>query len=285
MTTLESGNPAIQLLELKREIDRWVEDALPPNGCDLHDAMRHASCGGKRLRGQLVIAAGQAVGNTDQDWLRRCAVAVEFVHAYSLVHDDLPAMDDDDVRHGKPTVHRQWDEATAILAGDALLSHAFAVILGGKHSPQHKIEAVALLAEVCGPHGMVLGQSLEQQYVKRQETSLAHIERVHSLKTGALFLASIRLGALDADKPHAAETNLKQYGKLIGIAFQIRDDLLDYAEDQHASVLSYPHVFGREEAEQRVANLWQQATTLLKPLGDAAQLLNVVGQTMAYRAF
>lgn len=200
----------------------------------LHEAMRYSSLdGGKRVRPLLVYAAGGALG-ADQAALDGPACAVEFIHAYSLVHDDLPAMDDDDLRRGKPTCHKAFDEATAILAGDALQTLAFEVLANDAAmvtDPTRRLRMVAELAQASGSRGMAGGQAIDIAAEGRR-LGLDELAHMHRLKTGALIRASVRLGALSA--PAYTEAHgalLDEYAACIGLAFQIRDDILDVEAD------------------------------------------------------
>ena len=193
----------------------------------LHAAMRHGVLnGGKRMRPLLVYAAGTALG-ADEAGLDAAAAAVELVHCYSLVHDDLPAMDDDALRRGQPTVHVAFDEATAILAGDALQSLAFSVLAGAPQPPQLRVAMLAELAHAAGVAGMCGGQALDIDATGASGLTLVEIERLHALKTGALLRCAVRLGAIAADAGAGERAALDRYADALGLAFQIRDDLLD----------------------------------------------------------
>ncbi|MGE0081770.1 MAG: (2E,6E)-farnesyl diphosphate synthase [Thiohalomonadaceae bacterium] len=231
----------MSLKALLREYQARVEDALgrwlPPVAeapAGLHEAMRYATLdGGKRVRPVLVYAAGRALG-ADPASLDGPACAVEFIHAYSLVHDDLPAMDDDDLRRGKPTCHKAFDEATAILAGDALQTLAFEVLANDPAmipDPARRLRMVAELARASGSRGMAGGQAIDIA-AEGQRLDLDELAHMHRLKTGALIRASVRLGALGAPAyTDARGDRLDEYAALIGLAFQIRDDILDVEAD------------------------------------------------------
>jgi farnesyl diphosphate synthase len=199
-------------------------DAAPDR---LHQAMRYAVLGGgKRVRALLVYAAGEFAGAGD-DALDCAALAVEYVHAYSLIHDDLPCMDDDVVRRGKPTVHVAFDEATAMLAGDALQAEAFRVLAEARLPADARAELMRTLAQAIGTAGMCGGQALDLQAVGTALT-LGELERMHRMKTGALVAASARMGALCARSPDQRVLDaLDRYGRAIGLAFQVVDDILD----------------------------------------------------------
>jgi geranylgeranyl pyrophosphate synthase len=262
-----------------------VLSAMPER---LLDAMRYSSLsGGKRIRPCLVYASARALGA-----LPACAdaaaCAVEFIHCYSLIHDDLPAMDNDDLRRGKPTLHRAFDEATAILAGDALQSLAFQVLAENQLiEADIRLQMLTLLARAAGSDGMIAGQSIDLDAVGQQLT-LAQLENMHNLKTGALIQASVELGALSA---HCRDTTvlnaLRDYARCIGLAFQVQDDILDVISDtkilgktQGSDVArnkpTYVSLLGLEGARAKADSLIAQAqqalcrvdadTTLLRDL-------------------
>ncbi|HEX7636321.1 MAG TPA: farnesyl diphosphate synthase, partial [Noviherbaspirillum sp.] len=219
-------------------VQSTMEDALaiflPPDAqvpARLHAAMRYAALdGGKRVRPLLVFAAGDLF-DADAGMLARAAAAVEMIHAYSLVHDDMPCMDDDALRRGKPTVHVKYDEATALLVGDALQAQAFLVLSEGDADPARKLTMVRLLAGAAGSAGMCGGQAIDLESVG-VALSLSELERMHRLKTGALLRASVLLGAWSGKQPSDAETAaLDAYAGAVGLAFQVVDDVLDATAD------------------------------------------------------
>ena len=216
-----------------QRVEARLESALPPGDSSpdrLHQAMRHAVLGGgKRMRALLVYASGMLL-QADEATLHAPAIAVELIHAYSLVHDDLPAMDDDDLRRGKPTVHIAFDEATAILAGDALQTRAFEQLAAAAVDATLRVDWLATLAQASGAAGMCGGQALDIDATGTRQT-LDHLQRMHALKTGALIRAAVRMGGLagGADAPTLAR--LDDYADALGLAFQIRDDLLDIEGD------------------------------------------------------
>ena len=246
--------------------------------------MRHASLGGgKRLRALLVYATGEACG-LESARLDPAAVAVELVHAFSLVHDDLPAMDDDALRRGQPTVHIAFDEATAILAGDALQALAFEVLAGSDLSSDARIAQVRELASASGAAGMCAGQSLDMQ---GRADDVVALEHLHSLKTGALIRAAVRLGALAAESDPATRVLLDGFADQLGLAFQIRDDLLDVegeaaqlgktaGKDAAQGKATYVHLLGADAARDRLQSLaagMQQALASLDQRADALRSL------------
>jgi farnesyl diphosphate synthase/geranylgeranyl diphosphate synthase type II len=199
---------------------------LHTGGERLHAAMQYSVLnGGKRIRPLLVLAAAEACGGINEHSLR-AAAAVEYVHAYSLIHDDLPAMDDDALRRGLPTCHIAFDEATAILAGDALQCAAFECL---SEEPE-TLPLVAILAKAAGSQGMVLGQAIDLAAVDQQLT-LAELSRMHQYKTGALITASVQMGAATAGANQSQQAALLEYAAAIGLAFQIHDDILDVVAD------------------------------------------------------
>jgi farnesyl diphosphate synthase len=254
-----------------------LEACLPPAQpapAQLHEAMRYAVLnGGKRVRATLVYATGEAVG-ADPALLDAPACAVELIHAYSLVHDDLPAMDDDDLRRGKPTCHRVFGEANALLAGDALQSFAFQVLTDGCPDAQRGLEMVATLARASGSLGMAGGQAIDLAAVGR-DLSLDELENMHRHKTGALIRASVRLGALCGVAVDTRQLEqLDAYAACIGLAFQVRDDILDVEADtetlgktQGADIAlnkpTYPSLLGLEAAKQKAEELHERAISEL----------------------
>ena len=262
-----------------------AESAIPTR---LHAAMRHAVLGGgKRIRPRLVYAAGHLV-HADESALDAAAVAIELIHAYSLVHDDLPAMDDDALRRGQPTVHIAYDEATAILVGDALQSLAFQVLADAPLPAETRITAVALLARAAGAAGMCGGQQLDMAATGKAQ-DLPALEHLHALKTGALIRAAVGLGALAGGADAALRGRLDDFAADLGLAFQIRDDILDVEAD--ASQLgktagkdalqdkaTYPSLLGLAESKARLAALAQKMRAALGPLGDRADALRAVAE-------
>ncbi|RUR31369.1 (2E,6E)-farnesyl diphosphate synthase [Vreelandella nanhaiensis] len=258
----------------------------------LDDAMRHGLLvGGKRLRPLLVYLAGQALGARDED-LDAPAAAIELIHAYSLVHDDLPAMDDDELRRGQPTVHIAYDEATAILAGDALQTLAFEVLARTAHPRLGNL--VMTLATASGRTGMVAGQALDLAAVGGHPDvdALAHM---HIHKTGALIVAAVRLGGLIAvDEADPRLEALTRYARAIGLAFQIHDDVLDVTgdtatlgktsgADSARAKPTYPSLLGLDGAQQKARILIDEAIAALAPLGEQAAPLAELAHYMIER--
>lgn len=248
-------------------------------------AMRYSLLApGKRLRPSLVLIAAEACGGSMAAAMP-AAVAVEMIHAYSLIHDDLPAMDDDALRRGRPTCHIQYDEATAILAGDALLTQAFETLARGFQPRDQALQAVTLLATAAGPTALVGGQVDDLAAEHDGDRSLERLQSIHRRKTGALFNASLQLGALSAGADDAQHAALKQYGDALGLAFQVIDDLLDHlgasgelgkqaGRDAERGKLTYPSLMGEPEARKHAENLINQANTAAGLFGSAAWRLN-----------
>ena len=284
-----------RLPDYQERIHGMLERALPPASEPprrLHEAMRYAVLnGGKRIRAILVIATGEAL-HADAGYLEQPACAVEFIHAYSLMHDDLPAMDDDDLRRGVPSCHLAFGEATAILAGDALQTLAFETLA---HTPAPDAgELVRTLARSTGSRGMAGGQAVDLESVGRTLT-LAQIERMHLQKTGALIRASVRLGALSAGArdPEVLD-RLDEYARCIGLAFQIRDDVLDVESEtatlgkrQGADVSlgkpTYPSILGLDESRAHARALHERASERLAPFGRDADFLRGLSEFIVSR--
>ena len=269
--------------------------------CDASHSLREAmayAClgGGKRIRPVLVYGANRALdGNlADAD---PAAAAVELIHSYSLVHDDLPAMDDDDLRRGKASVHKAFDEAVAILAGDALQSLAFAVLAetSGSHAAATQLRQIQVLAESVGANGMVGGQCLDC-CATGSVSSLRALEALHRLKTGALIRASVLLGAHSAEGATDQQlADFQLYADCIGLAFQIQDDILDVTadtaslgkpqgSDQHNDKTTYVSLLGLEQAQSKASELTGQAISALARFGPEADLLRELATFITSRA-
>ena len=249
--------------------------------------MRHSVLGGgKRLRPMLVCAANQACdGNVEAALPSACAI--EFIHAYSLIHDDLPAMDDDDVRHGLPSAHIKYGEANAILAGDSLHSLAFQTIIKTDHlPPQTRVKMIELLAEAAGWAGMAGGQCLDIA-AEGMVLSLNELKALHAAKTGALIRVGVQLGVLSAltDYDDPVFRDLSEYGDLIGLAFQVMDDVLDVTatteqlgkpagSDEELGKNTFPRLMGVEPATRLARELVDQAKDILAQGSYNSQLLN-----------
>jgi len=273
------------LLHYAARVEHALDRRLPASVTEparLHEAMRYATLsGGKRLRAALVYASGEALG-TSLAVLDAPACAVELIHAYSLVHDDLPCMDDDDLRRGKPTVHRAFDEATAVLAGDALQPLAFELLARDPTlavGAAQRIEMIGILAHACGSLGMAGGQTMDLDSIGGTMNA-AQLQDCYRRKTGALIAVSVRLGAVAPQAPDAALTAaLTRYGEAVGLAFQIADDVLDVESDtatlgkragadEARGKPTYPSVLGLEAAKAEARRLHREALESLGPLGD-----------------
>ncbi len=277
-------------------LDSWLpaEDFLPHS---LHQAMRYSVfAGGKRLRPILMIAASEAVGGSAQQVLH-AASALEMVHTYSLVHDDLPAMDDDDFRRGRPTNHKVYGEAKAILAGDALLTEAFRLLADAEANksipPKTVLRVIELVARYAGSQGMVGGQIVDMES-EGKEIDFPTLEYIHTHKTGGLILASIQVGALLGGGNEEQFAALTRFGGAAGLAFQIADDILDVVgdqdelgkdvgSDQARGKATYPALLGLSEARQRANELCDIAVESLVPLGSAAETLQVLARYIVDR--
>jgi geranylgeranyl diphosphate synthase type II len=286
-----SATLAVDRARVDAFLARAFEQRQPP-APRLEAAMRHALLvGGKRLRPLLVYLAGRSLGASDEA-LDAPAAAVELIHAYSLVHDDLPAMDDDDLRRGQPTVHRAFDEATAILAGDALQSLAFEVLARAAHPRLPAL--IFTLAVAAGRDGMVGGQALDLAAVGGHPDVEA-LATMHAHKTGALICAAVRMGALTAvpeQDPRVAA--LDRYAEALGLAFQIHDDVLDVIGDTQTlgkasgadaarDKPTYPALLGLEGARRRAQELTDEALAALAPLGEAGDPLAQLARYMIER--
>ena len=275
----------------RARVDAALAQALPSPDSPpqrLHAAMRHAVLlGGKRMRPLLVYAAGTACG-ADEASLDAPAAAVELIHAYSLVHDDLPAMDDDALRRGQPTVHVAFDDATAILAGDALQSLAFSVIANAKLPDAARAALCAELASAAA--GMCAGQALDIAATGRASAfDIASLERLHALKTGALLRAAVRMGALAAGADAASRVALDRFADALGLAFQVRDDLLDVegesatlgktaGKDAAQAKPTFPALIGVAASRSRLDALAADMRDALATLQADATMLAVLGR-------
>ncbi|MDG2516480.1 (2E,6E)-farnesyl diphosphate synthase [Lysobacter soli] len=281
------------LARWRERADAALQRALPdPHSPPqrLHAAMRHAVLlGGKRMRPLLVYAAGSAFG-ASVDTLDAPAVAVELIHAYSLVHDDLPAMDDDALRRGQPTVHVAFDEATAVLAGDALQSLAFEVLADADVDATTRVALLRTLARASGAAGMCGGQALDLAATGNGGSLSVHaLEELHSLKTGALIRAAVRMGALCGGASAEELAALDRYAAALGLAFQVRDDILDIegdsatlgktaGKDVAQDKATFPALIGLDASRARLDELRRAMDDALSPLGERANALAALGR-------
>ncbi|RJQ49138.1 MAG: (2E,6E)-farnesyl diphosphate synthase [Gammaproteobacteria bacterium] len=287
------------LNEYQARVERALNACLPPAGsapAELHRAMRYAVLdGGKRIRPALVYAAGCVTG-AEPALLDAPACAVEMIHAYSLVHDDLPAMDDDDLRRGKPTCHKAFGEATAILAGDALIALAFQLLARAAPpvTDSMRVKMIETLAQASGSHGMAGGQALDLAAAGKT-LSLAELELMHVQKTGALIRASVLLGAYcGPNLDQAVLSQLDRYAKRIGLAFQIQDDILDetgdtqtlgktQGADRARNKPTYPALLGLSQARQIANDLRDAALDSLAGLDGRAEALRQLAHYIVAR--
>ncbi len=281
-------------------VERTLDEALPQqDGLEstVVDAMRYAVLGGgKRFRPFLTIACADLFG-VSRRRSSRVGAAVEMVHCYSLIHDDLPCMDDDDLRRGRPTVHRQFDEATAVLAGDALLSLAFEMLADERthRDPMIRVDLVRALAEASGAHGMVGGQAIDLA-AERLELDIGGITRMQQLKTGALLAFACEVGGVLGQASDVHRHALLAYAHDLGLAFQITDDILDVegseqamgkavGKDKAAGKATFVSHLGLERAKTQATMLADQAARHLEPFGDGAKVLCDAAQFAINRSF
>ena len=277
------------MAERRALVDAALDQRLPPADeppPTIHEAMRYSVfAGGKRLRPMLALFGCEAVGGKLEDAVP-AAVALELIHTYSLVHDDLPAMDDDDFRRGRPTCHKVYGEAVAVLTGDALLTHAFQVLADPTATgvpAARRLQIVAEISAAAGSLGMVGGQTMDIQ-AEGKALEPTTLLTLHSKKTGALLRASLRVGGLAGGADDAAMASLTRYGERLGLAFQIVDDILDIegssvemgkttGSDMRKHKATYPVVFGLEASRHEAARLLAEAREAVRPLGDGGAVL------------
>jgi farnesyl diphosphate synthase len=293
-------SPTLQaaLIEIAADIDRRFDLLLQvPDDprADLYRAMRHAAMGGgKRLRPMLVDATAQLFG-VDRDCAGRTGLALECIHVYSLIHDDLPAMDDDDMRHGKPSTHKAFDEATAILAGDCLHALAFEILADPlTHAdPYVRVELLADLSRASGPNGMAGGQMMDLQ-AEKTSFDLPTVTRLQAMKTGALIAAAVEAGAILGRVPIEGRKHLRGYARDLGLAFQIADDILDVEgdeelagkalrKDETAGKETFLSLLGLDRAREQARMLVDQAIAHLASYGPEADLLRDIARFVTAR--
>ena len=289
-----------QLGAWRRRMEAALAKRLPDPGAvpqQLHEAMRYSALGGgKRVRPALLFATARTLG-LDEDAVEGAACAVELIHAYSLVHDDLPAMDDDDLRRGRPTCHVAYDEATAILVGDALQPLAFQLLARDAALPASasvRLALIGLLAQASGSFGMAGGQAIDLA-VQRKSLDLPGLEDLHARKTGALIRASVLMAAACVPTlPASLYDALERFARSVGLAFQIQDDLLDVigdpavigkavGADQALGKPTFPALIGIAASRERVGWLHTQALEALQPFGERAEPLRLVSRWLLKR--
>lgn len=282
---------------IQSEMENALLRHLPPATqvpARLHEAMHYAVLdGGKRVRPLLVFAAG-TLFDADESELARAAAAVEMIHAYSLVHDDMPCMDDDALRRGKPTVHVKYDEASALLVGDALQSQAFEILAAGGLAPERQLAMVRLLAKASGSRGMCGGQAIDLASVG-VKLSLEQLEQMHRLKTGALLRVSVLLGALGGKALDEKETAaLNDYAGAVGLAFQVVDDILDATADSATlgktagkdaadNKPTYVSILGLEQSRALAEKLRVDAHRAVEQFGEKARRLRELADLIVQR--
>lgn len=294
----QSVNLADFFSEGRALIDAQLDQLLPADSVEpiaVHSAIRWSVfAGGKRFRPLLLLATGTTFGALSEE-LTATACALEMIHTYSLIHDDLPSMDDDDLRRGRPTCHVRFGEATAILAGDALQSLAFQTIANDERlESQKRVQLIAELASAAGtPRGMVAGQALDLEAESRQ-VSEVELEQSHSLKTGALIIAAARCGALIANAGEAELRLVSRYAAQLGLLFQITDDLLDVTataetlgktpgKDARSSKATFPGIYGIERTRERARLVHEQARAALAELDRPTPVLNAIANFILER--
>jgi farnesyl diphosphate synthase len=286
------------LAQVAAEIDSEFDTLLtvPDDArARLFEAMRHAAIGGgKRLRPLLVVATAELF-NVSREAALRVGAAIEAIHVYSLIHDDLPCMDDDDMRRGKPTVHRAFDEATAVLAGDSLHALAFEILASAQtHAdPFLRSELIAALALASGPDGMAGGQMMDLE-AEKATFDLPTVTRLQALKTGALIAASVEMGAILGHVPAEGRTHLRGYARDVGLAFQIVDDIMDVegdaalagkalGKDAAAGKATFVSLMGLDRAKQQAEMLVEQSISHLAAYGAEADLLRAIARYVLER--
>lgn len=288
-----------QYFETKRaRVDAELERILPPleeHPTSIHQAMRHSVfAGGKRLRPILCVESGRLFGGNEEALLR-CGGALELIHTYSLIHDDLPALDNDDLRRGKPTCHRVFGEASAILAGDALLTLAFETLSApGLPSEATKLLVIRELSRAIGTRGGMVGGQVVDLETTRAAARRETLHYIHSAKTGAFIRMAVRAGALYAGAPEEDLRRVTSYGEKVGLAFQIADDLLDVlgsneslgktaGKDRQQQKATYPALFGVEESQRIAGRLVLEACEMLEPYGDRSRRLQEIARFLIAR--
>ncbi len=282
------------------EVNEWLDRLLPSEEIppeQLHRAMRYSLlAGGKRLRPALVLAAGEAFG-ADTDDLMPAACAIEMIHTYSLIHDDLPAMDDDDLRRGRPTCHKAFGEAVAILAGDALLTQAFRVLAADapRRDAERQVRVIREVATAAGTVEALIGGQMADIESEGKKVDASTLEYIHRSKTGAMISASVVVGGTVAGASEDQIEKLRGYGQRIGLAFQIADDILDVTstseqlgktpgKDEAANKATYPAIHGMVASQTRARELVDEAVEIVSSLGLKTQVLEDIARFIIARS-
>ena len=280
---------------IDKALNRWLpRERVKP--ATIHKAMRYSLfAGGKRLRPILTLAAAEACGGDPQDALP-AACAVECIHTYSLIHDDLPCMDDDDLRRGRPTSHKVFGEGIAVLAGDALLTVAFEILAQTRRTKRHSVPAmIHELATASGSRWLIAGQVLDLENEGRKVTGET-LKFIHRAKTAALLTSSIRLGAMSANVAEAGLRNLTKFGQALGLAFQVIDDILDVTQtteklgktagkDVAATKATYPAIFGLDRSRAEAHRLTTEAHRALATFGKKGLILQEIASYLLDREY
>ncbi|XPV77992.1 MAG: polyprenyl synthetase family protein [Desulfovibrio sp.] len=290
-----------ELKERGGQVENYLENCLDDLGIPekLLESMKYSLlAGGKRLRPVLVLSWATMLGGK-QEAVMPFAASLECIHTYSLIHDDLPAMDDDDLRRGKPSNHKQFDEATAILAGDGLLTEAFGLMVQADAPAERVLKATGILAQAAGAAGMVGGQTIDMDFTGRSDVPLDELRQMHAMKTGALIRAACECGAVLAGGTDEDISAAREYGRLIGVAFQIIDDVLDIVgdeatlgkpvgSDEEQGKSTYPALLGLDESRTLAQQYVDRACALLEPYGEGcrdAKFLSTLAQYIVQRAY
>ncbi len=281
------------------ELNRLLEALVPPGR--LHEAMQHSlAAGGKRLRPILTLAAAEAVEAATEN-LRSILIAgcaLEIIHTYSLIHDDLPAIDNDDLRRGQPSCHAAFDEATAIFAGDAMHTLAFQILSEKEHldsDPRKQLRIINIIARATGNHGMIEGQ-MRDMIAQGAEITLPRLQEMHQLKTGALIIAAVKCGAVLGTDDERSIARLETYAENIGLAFQIVDDILDIkgdasllgkktGADQQQRKATYPGTLGLEQSRELARSLIEKSLQALEPFHQKADPLRAIANYIIERQY
>jgi geranylgeranyl diphosphate synthase type II len=287
----------LYLREKVRLVDEALDRFLPAarvKPTTIHQAMRYSIfAGGKRLRPVLVLAAAEACGGIEENAIP-AACAVECIHTYSLIHDDLPCMDDDDLRRGRPTCHKVFGDAIAVLAGDALLTLAFELLTKTPPHPRYSTaHLVRELAQSAGSRALIAGQVMDLES-EGKAISVKNLQFIHRSKTAALLSSSLRLGAMCANATPKKLVSLTQFGESIGLAFQVIDDILDVTQtteklgktagkDIEATKATYPSILGLDKSRRVAASLTQKARSALEPFGRKGEILHVLADMLVGR--